>query len=236
MHVTSSEFKCWVIIPAAGMGSRMASDRPKQYMKIHDQTMIEHTIQPFIQLDWIEKIFVAIAEDDHYWHQLSISSHENIEIISGGKERIDSVMNALAALQNYADKDDYIFVHDAARPCLHVEDLEKLYAEMQKTESGVILADKISDTLKKSRENQQVDKTISREDMWRALTPQVFKNELLLNAFEFVQQNKSVMITDEASAVEALGRSPTLLQGRTDNIKVTKQQDMQLAAIILQQK
>jgi len=235
-----SDFKCLVIIPAAGIGRRMGQSKPKQYLPILNLSMIEHTLNSFISLSWIDKIFVAIAENDTDWSQLTISKHPKIETVIGGTDRVHSVQNALNALQKFAKNNDYIFVHDAARPCIHSDDLEQLYVEMQHSDSGVILADKISDTLKRSaflQQNEglpQILETVPRENMWRALTPQVFQNKLLKDAFAYVEQHQCDTITDEASAIEAFGYLPKLLQGRPDNIKITEPQDRILACSILQ--
>ncbi len=235
-----SDFKCWAIIPAAGVGRRMGSEVPKQYSLINGLPMIEHSLKLFVNSPWVHRVIVAISEEDPHWQSLEIAAHPKITTIVGGIERADSVHAALNSIQSEATDTDYIFVHDAARPCLTTVDIEQLYQSMLKTEFGVILADEISDTVKRSVEPDDSDsqlpsilKTVPRENLWRALTPQVFPNALLKKALDNGLNNEQLHITDEASAVEALGFSPSLLQGRSDNIKVTQPQDLLLASMIL---
>ncbi len=228
-----SSISCWALVPAAGIGSRMNASRPKQYLSLNGQPLIEHSLRKLLQVSWIKGIIVAIAEHDEFWHELAISKDPNIETVLGGAERVDTVRNALDSIKNRLEEDDFILVHDAARPCLGSDDLHKLYAAMTTTDSGVVLADRLSDTVKRDNGYSAVMKTVPREGLWRALTPQVFPQRLLIRALEKAFNEDDAGITDESSAVERLGYSPLLLQGNSNNIKVTTESDLQLASLIL---
>ena len=228
-----SAIDCWAIVPAAGIGSRMQATIPKQYLSLEGRPLIEHSLLRLLETRWIKGIVVAIAEDDQHWPQLSLSKHPKIKTVTGGAERIDSVSNALNAIQDQLLKNDFILVHDAARPCLSHEDLERLFDALVLTDSGVVLADKISDTVKRDDGNSAVLKTVPRQGLWRAFTPQIFPHQLLTKALNQVKNDLTSNITDEASAIEQLGLSPALVQGRSDNIKITTTGDIHLASLIL---
>ena len=224
----------WAILPAAGIGSRMRASIPKQYLSLNGKTLLEHSLQPLLDTPWITTVIVAVAEDDPYWAELSISKHPKIETVIGGSERVDSVSNALDAIHDRYQDDDFVLVHDAARPCLKRDDLEKLYTAMQTAEAGVVLADKVSDTVKRDKGDNSVLKTVPRAGLWRALTPQAFRCKLLAEALKKSREDTNYLVTDESSAVEYLGLSPLLIQGCSNNIKVTTEGDLQLASLILQ--
>jgi len=202
--------KFWGIVPAAGVGKRMNADRPKQYLVLKnppsplqkggDLTVLEHTLTRLIESAVFEKIIVAISDGDPYWHELPISKHDKIIRAEGGKERADSVLNALAAIENQATADDWVLVHDAARPCITSHDIEKLISELCDDDVGGILALSSHDTLKEADGNQIVS-TLNRNRIWRALTPQMFRYGALKSALALTQGNAE--ITDEASALEA---------------------------------
>jgi 2-C-methyl-D-erythritol 4-phosphate cytidylyltransferase len=220
-------------VPAAGVGKRMNANRPKQYLLLSEtQTVLEHTLTRLIDAQVFEKIVVAISDGDPYWHELPISKHDKIIRAEGGKERADSVLNALAAIENQATADDWVLVHDAARPCITSHDIEKLISELCDDDVGGILALSSHDTLKEADGNQIVS-TLNRNRIWRALTPQMFRYGALKAALEFTQGN--VEITDEASALEAQGFSPKIVEGRADNIKITRPEDLALAQFYLEQ-
>jgi len=225
--------KCWAIVPAAGIGSRMQSTTPKQYLDLDGRYLIEHSLLKLLAMDWVSEIVVAIAGDDPYWSKLEISKNSRIKTVIGGGERAESVWNALLSIDERVEDSDYVLVHDAARPCIAGDDLEKLYQTVINSESGVILADKLTDTIKRDDGNSSILKTVPREGLWRALTPQMFSYALLKTALKTARETSSDAVTDEASAVEQLGLSPKLLQGRSDNIKVTTKGDLKLASLIL---
>lgn len=219
----------WVIIPAAGIGKRMGTDIPKQYLKLGEQTVLEQTISRFQNLPQIKGIVVCIASDDSFFNQLSVSQH--IMITNGGKERSDSVLNGLKFLEKYARENDWILVHDAARPCVRKSDIEKLMFELQNDDVGGLLAVPVRDTMKRTK-NQHVEMTVSRENLWHALTPQMFRFKTLKIALETALE-KQQMITDEAQAIEFLGLNPKIVEGHADNIKITHPNDLQLAHLFL---
>ncbi len=225
--------KFWGIVPAAGVGKRMNVNCPKQYLLLSKtQTIIEHTLMRLIDTQIFEKIIVAISDGDAYWNDSPISRHEKITRAKGGKERADSVLNALAAIELQANFNDWVLVHDAARPCITSEDIEKLIAELRDDEVGGILALSSHDTLKDVADFQIIS-TLNRNRIWRALTPQMFRYGALKLALELTQGNAE--ITDEASAIEAKGLSPKIVEGRADNIKITRPEDLSLAQFYLAQ-
>ncbi len=225
--------KFWGIVPAAGVGKRMNTNCPKQYLSLSEtQTIIEHTLTRLCDAQIFEKIIVAISDDDGYWNDLPISKHEKIIRAKGGKERADSVLNALIEIENQANKNDWVLVHDAARPCITSEDIEKLIFELKDDEIGGILALSSHDTLK-DVDGVQILSTHDRNRIWRALTPQMFRYGALKNALELTQGD--ARITDEASALEIQGFSPKIVEGRSDNIKITRFEDLALAQFYLAQ-
>ena len=225
--------KFWGIVPAAGVGKRMNTNCPKQYLSLSEtQTIIEHTLTRLCDAQIFEKIIVAISVDDGYWNDLPISKHEKIIRAKGGKERADSVLNALIEIENQATENDWVLVHDAARPCITLEDIEKLIFELKDDEIGGILALSSHDTLK-DVDGVQILSTHDRNRIWRALTPQMFRYGALRNALEINQGNGA--ITDEASALEIQGFSPKIVEGRSDNIKITRFEDLALAQFYLAQ-
>lgn len=225
----------WVIIPAAGVGKRMGSDTPKQYLTLNDKTVIEHTLDVFDSHDSISEIVVAVSNEDEYWPSLNVKLSKPLHKTNGGKERCDSVLNGLIFLEDKAAADDWVLVHDAARPCLRLEDLTLLLDTLQENEIGGILAIPVRDTMKRSVDNTKIIKeTVDRENLWHALTPQMFRFSLLKNALESALTNNEV-ITDEASAIELTGHHPVLVEGHADNLKITRPEDLALAAFFLRQ-
>lgn len=223
--------KIWAIIPAAGIGSRFGSSVPKQYAQLHDATVLQHTFQAVTAHAEIAGVVVVLAEHDPYWQMPT--STVPVQTVTGGQERADSVRNALAALETTLLDDDWVLVHDAARPCLHADDLDQLITRLADHSVGGLLAVPVTDTLKRGAKRThgttEVIETIDRRALWRALTPQCFRFSVLKRALAVTSQE----FTDEASAVEALGLHPQLVHGRADNIKITTQDDLLLAAAIL---
>ncbi len=224
--------KAWLIVPAAGMGQRMASCVPKQYMKIMGKTVIEHSLAVFEHFNNFKKIIIVLAKNDIYWQRLKLNSSIPIECVTGGKQRYDSVINALTYLKEYAADDDWVFVHDAARPCLQKSDVALLFSELEANPVGGILATPVKDTLKLSNADLESEKTVNRNNLWQALTPQVFRFKVLYKAM-LAAKKYPHKITDEASAVECYGLKPKLVQGQSDNFKITLAEDIELAKLIL---
>ncbi|MFA0556256.1 2-C-methyl-D-erythritol 4-phosphate cytidylyltransferase [Vibrio sp. 10N.222.51.C8] len=220
------------VVPAAGVGSRMKADRPKQYLKIHDKTILEHTIEKLLSHPQVAQIVVAISDDDPYYPDLALNLNPQVIRVSGGSERADSVLSAL----NYIAEQqlsDWVMVHDAARPCVQLSDIDKLISGAMSHDVGAILAAPVRDTMKRGAQGQ-IEHTVERADLWHALTPQMFRAKPLWKALsEALQQGAS--ITDEASAFEWKGLSPALIAGRSDNFKITQPEDLALAEFYLSQ-
>lgn len=221
------------IVPAAGIGSRMQADKPKQYLSLLGKTILEHTIERLLSHPQIEKVVVAISESDDYFSQTSLSDHPKVEQTLGGKERSDTVWNALEYLhqQDYQGK---VLVHDAARPNIRLDDLTNLMEKAEQHPVGAILASKVKDTMKRSDVSSNIKSTVSRVNLWHALTPQMFDCEALRLALRSALDQNQI-VTDEASAMELLGEYPALVEGRADNIKVTQPEDFALMNFYLSQ-
>jgi 2-C-methyl-D-erythritol 4-phosphate cytidylyltransferase len=214
----------FVIIPAAGIGTRMQANVPKQYLKIADQTILEHSLQPFLRDPRFEKIFVVLHPNDTYWPTLNLQ-HPKLLTITGGAERCDSVLQGLLALQNHAQENDWILVHDAARPYLQQQDLDNLISTLQDHPVGGLLGMPVRDTLKQVNANHEVIATVDRTMLWQAYTPQMFRFKKLLTALQ-AAINQGYAVTDEASAIEFIGEKPLMVLGQTSNIKITQSTDL----------
>lgn len=226
--------KLWAIVPAAGVGKRVGGNVPKQYLPVHDRPIIRWTIDRLQQVEGLHKVVVAISSEDEYWPDLDVDFRSNIKMIEGGAERCYTVLNALQSIENEAAETDWVLVHDAARPCVRVDDINKLVSACQQQQTGGILAVPVRDTMKKSGSDQRIVDTLDRSTMWHALTPQCFRYAELRQALESALSG-GFEVTDEASAMEHSGQQPILVQGHSDNIKVTLPEDLQLAAYYLQQ-
>ena len=217
-----------VIIPAAGIGNRMANVLPKQYLPLAGMPMISHSIQVFFNNPRITTIHLALHPDDAFWRSLTIEPASKLQLhYTGGDTRAQTVLNTLQAIQ--VDDNDWILVHDAARPGLTQSLLNHLLDTLQNDPVGGLLALPVADTLKLAIANNAAEKTISRAHLWQAQTPQMFKYGMLKNA---LQANKGVA-TDEAEAIEALGFKPQLVLGELRNLKVTYPQDLALIEALL---
>lgn len=214
------------VIPASGVGSRMQAEKPKQYLLLEGKTILEHTVSLFLEHPQISKVIVAVAKDDPFYSQLEILKSPKVELVFGGETRADSVLNALKHINN---ENAWALVHDAARPCLKRSDLDKIL--QIEDEQGAILATPAVDTMKRAQ-GTQILHTEDRTTLWHALTPQFFPAKrlatALISAFE-----KGQIVTDEASAMELSGYHPQLVAGRSDNLKITRPEDLALAAFYL---
>ena len=224
--------KNWAVVPAAGVGKRMQADRPKQYLPLAGKTVIEQTLARLLQSEAFSALAVAISTEDPYWPELDISTHQQVITAPGGKERSDSVLSALKSLQGQASDEDWVLVHDAARPCLTSEDIHHLIDTLKDDEVGGILALSSHDTLKHVDDNS-ITGTIDRSHVWRALTPQMFRYGMLRDALLEAEGNPA--ITDESSALELKGYKPKIVEGRPDNIKITRPEDLALAQFYMEQ-
>lgn len=221
----------WAVVPAAGKGLRFGGPLPKQYCALAGRTVIEWALAPLLGNPRISGVVVALAADDVHWSRLAVSSEKRVRTVTGGAERSASVRNALAALSEEAVPSDWVLVHDAARPCLGSEDLERLMVEGSRDEVGAILAARVPDTLKRADREGRVRETLDRENLWRALTPQMFRLGELADALDRTRGERAV--TDEAMAMELTGRRPLLLPGDPANIKITDHRDLALAERLL---
>ena len=220
-----------VIIPAAGSGNRMANVLPKQYLPLAGKPMISHVIQVFFNNLRITSIHLALSPDDEFWRTLTLNPESKLHLhYTGGASRSETVLNTLQAID--ADDEDWILVHDAARPGLSGKLLESLLDALQDDAVGGLLAMPVADTLKKSDANNRAEKTVSRQNLWQAQTPQMFRYATLKKALSEFDGNA----TDEAEAIEALGLQPKLVQGELSNLKVTYPQDLALLEALFEKK
>ena len=222
----------WAVIPAAGTGTRMHSDIPKQYLEIAGKTVMEHVLGVFCAHDQITGIMVALSESDTVWETLDIAAHDKISTTAGGRERCNSVLNCLHALGSVAAADDWVLVHDAARPCIDAADIDRLISVLTDHPVGGLLALPVRDTMKRSNAAGEVEQTVDRQDLWHALTPQMFRLSALQHALQSAI-TQDIMITDEAQAIELDGGAPLLVQGNPRNIKITQKEDLALAKLYL---
>ena len=224
----------WAILPAAGIGRRMGSNTPKQYLPLDGIPVIVRTLQRLLAVAAIDKIVVVLHPQDDHWKTLDIPGGERMACTEGGQARYQSVLNGLRALSGAAQESDWVLVHDAVRPCVPVADIEKLIATLQSHDVGGLLATPVDNTLKQAGQDLVVSSTVDRNLYFNALTPQMFRYGLLLAAMERVERDK-LAITDEAAAMESMGLRPQLVQGSKTNIKITHDADLALAAAILRQ-
>ncbi|WP_458525358.1 2-C-methyl-D-erythritol 4-phosphate cytidylyltransferase [Onishia taeanensis] len=223
--------RLWLIVPAAGQGRRMGADRPKQYLDIGGRPVLEHTLARLHQA-FPEAGLCLCLDDDDRWFDPAWVPFAGWRRSSGGEERVDTVTRALAALGEQASDDDLVLVHDVARPCVALEDLARLRAALDEAPAGALLATPVADTMKRADATGRVAATEPRSGLWHAQTPQGFRLGLLREALEAARA-QGVTVTDEASAVEALGLAPRLVAGRRDNLKITHPEDLALAAHVL---
>lgn len=217
------------VIPAAGIGKRVGATIPKQYLSLLNKTIIEYSLTPFLEHPEIKRVIVSLAGNDQWFTALPVAKHPKIETVIGGAERVDSVLAAL----NNIHCDDYVLVHDAARPCITKNDIDKLINAVKGQEKGAILASKVRDTMKRTDAQNNILKTVERDNLWHALTPQMFINKHLIKAIK--ENTQPEKITDEASALEMSDLPVNIIEGRSDNLKVTREEDLKLAAFYLSQ-
>jgi 2-C-methyl-D-erythritol 4-phosphate cytidylyltransferase len=219
------------LVPAAGFGARMGQELPKQYLPLAGQPMIAHALDALCANLEITTVFVVLAPEDTLFHSYDWSRFgDKLQpLFCGGEMRSDTVLNGLLASE--LEPDDWVLVHDAARPCLTQAHLAKLIAELRDDAVGGILAVPVADTLKRADDQGRIARTEERAGLWQAQTPQMFRSGLLAQA---LQRFKNV--TDEASAIEALGLHPRLVLSDPTNFKVTYPQDLLLADLLLTQR
>ncbi len=226
--------KLWGLVPAAGIGKRMSSSIPKQYMNLLGKSVLEHSVQCLFAHPQIVGVMVVVAADDGYWPGVAAKlPSQKLLTTVGAEERYLSVFRGLVALQQKAQPQDWVLVHDAVRPCLTMSDLERLITQVMPHPVGGLLGSRVNDTLKRSDDQGIVISTVDRTNIWQAYTPQMFRFEILLKALQEVIAHQQI-VTDDASAVELLGEPVLMVQGRQDNIKITQAEDLLWAERILQ--
>lgn len=221
----------FALVPAAGSGSRMGSAQPKQYLSLLGQPVIRHTLSTLCAVPELAAVFVVLSPDDEEWsrHDWSALGERLVVLRCGGETRAESVSNGLRAIAGRVGAEDWVLVHDAARACLTAAHVRGLIEDVGNDAAGGILAVPVADTLKRSTEDRHIETTVSREALWQAQTPQMFRHGQLLDALE-----KCPSVTDEASAMEFVGVHPRLVMGDATNLKITYPLDLQLAGWILQ--
>ncbi|MDX1251075.1 MAG: 2-C-methyl-D-erythritol 4-phosphate cytidylyltransferase [Gammaproteobacteria bacterium] len=225
----------WAVIPAAGIGARMGAAIPKQYLPLHGGTVIERTVQRFLSHPRISGVVVVIAPDDVHWPRTPLhGGASSLFAVEGGAERYHSVLNGLMWLAGMARPHDWVLVHDAARPCIRHEDIDRLIATLADHPVGGLLGVPVADTVKRADSEGNILETVPRAGLWRALTPQMFRLGDLTSALKHVVEN-NLAVTDEAAAMELAGHAPRMVEGHADNIKITVPQDLALAELYLKQ-
>ena len=244
--MTNTDVNLHVLVPAAGLGQRFGGPVPKQYVQLCGKPIIQHSLEQllaFLEKTTVSKsnqITIAISEDDDYWQSLEIAKDHRIKTVSGGKNRAESVQNALAGL-SAASPDDWVLIHDAVRPLVTVKDMNRLVEkvlEYQASIAGGLLATPVYDTVKRANTDGEVIRTEDRDGLWVAQTPQMFRRSCLVKALETINRSgkESIEITDEASAVETAGHKVKLVSGSRTNIKITRPEDLEYAELFLERK
>lgn len=224
--------KLWAIIPAAGSGRRFSATELKQYQMIHGATVLEHSVHRLNELP-LAGYVLALSADDDIAPSLNLDSRSSAHFCVGGEERVNSVLNALNYLLSIADPEDWVLVHDAARPCVTAASLIALVQAAVQHQCSAILAVPVRDTLKQVLQVPRINKTVSREQLWQAQTPQISSIATLKKALDQALAD-AVLVTDEASALEYMSVPVHVVQGRSDNIKITYPDDLTLAQLILE--
>jgi 2-C-methyl-D-erythritol 4-phosphate cytidylyltransferase len=227
----SERFACVAIVPAGGSGARYGASVPKQYSVIAGRTVMEHSLRALQSCAAIEHIFVNVQHDDALAHEVETAVPGVTFLRCAGATRAETVQSALAAISKQVKRGAWVLVHDAARPCVLTSDIARLIETAGAHGVGGLLATPVADTLKRGTADNEIAETISRDRMWRAQTPQMFRYETLVHAL-----NASPDVTDEAQAIEALGMTPLLVAGSARNIKITLPEDAELAEFYLRKR
>ena len=228
----NSSPRFWAIVPAAGVGKRFSADIPKQFHQLNGQLVAQHTLSRLLSLSIIDAIYSPCDQSSAYWSKVPAASDQRVCLIAGGDNRAQSVLNGLIAMQEFAAESDWVLVHDMARPCVTCENIGQLIAALVGHPVGGILAATINDTLKVIDTEKHIHETANRSLYRAAQTPQMFRYGLLKNAIQTMLEDNKIP-TDEASAVEYCGHKALVVEGRQDNIKITKREDLAIAAAII---
>ena len=225
----------WVVVPAAGRGTRFGSPLPKQYLQVAGQPLIAHTLAALLSHPMVDGALVAISTNDADWPGWTAFQEKPVLTCVGGDTRAQSVLAALEALPAVVKADDFVLVHDAARPNLRGEDLQQLLGRGRADPVGAILAAPVRDTLKRAGDDGGIDGSEPRQHLWRAMTPQLFRRFQLTRALQEAGK-AGVEVTDESMAMELQGLRPLLIEGNEDNLKVTTPADLARFQFILSQR
>ena len=231
----SDNSEIWAVVPAAGLGSRMLQSVPKQYLRLHGKTVLEHTLDSLLACSDVTGVVVCISADDQWFTELSVSQNRRIKVVDGGATRAESVLNGLRYLASKQNQAAWALVHDAARPCVLTSVIDNMIDQLKNDSLGGILAVPVKDTLKRANADQTIAKTIDRADVWHAQTPQMFRIEILMDSIIRALE-KGLEITDEASSLEWAGYTPRLIPGDETNLKITTANDLVLAEFLLKAK
>ena len=238
MRMTSSRIsssdgqRYWAVVPAAGSGARVGADLPKQYLPVNGLTVIEHTCRRLASVERLSGIVVVIALGDPHWPAQRVPASPPVMTVEGGAERHLSVLHGLQHLATVASPDEWTLVHDAARPCIRRTDIDRMIDALSDDDVGGLLAVPVRDTMKRVGVGGEVTETVDRAGLWHALTPQMFRLGALTKAIE-AAVNDGLVVTDEASAMESAGFAPRVIEGSVDNIKITRREDLHLAALYI---
>ena len=212
----------------------MSTNIPKQYLPLADKTVLEHTLDTLLSCRQFAGVVLVLSAGDGYWESIQGRYlDQSLETTIGGAERCHSVLNGLKQLAGRASEDDWVLVHDAARPCVRLSDIETLISTLSSSTDGGLLGVPVADTMKRADSEQRITATVDREGLWHAYTPQMFRVGQLRAALQHAIDN-DLLVTDEASAMEHAGYQPRMVQGQRDNIKITVPADLELAAWYLQ--
>jgi 2-C-methyl-D-erythritol 4-phosphate cytidylyltransferase len=224
---------CYLIVPASGVGSRMQASVAKQYLMLNNGlSVLDQTLKTLLNIEQIKGCVIALAKDDNLFKKSQFYQHQKLlKIATGGKQRHNSVINALMALKPYVKDTDWILVHDAARPCVEANNIEKLISQVKNANTGGLLATKVIDTIKQATGNL-TNTTIDRSNLWQAQTPQMYRFGVLLNALTKADAD-DINITDVASAIEYIGLKSLLVKSSKRNFKITNPEDLALANFYL---
>ena len=229
----------WIVVPAAGFGERIGGDIPKQYLSLGEHSILQVTLSQLLQVPDVQGIVVVLAANDQMWSSIPASSDPRVHTCIGGASRADSVVAGLEYVSEKTPADTWVFVHDAARPLIQVSDVQRLTDAVYNSGAvGGILAARVQDTLKEADEYCCIERSVSRDDLWQAQTPQLFKAGALLEAMKSALAiddtiDASITITDEASAMEIAGHDPLLVEALEPNFKITRPVDLRIASAIL---
>lgn len=225
--------KLWVVVPAAGYGQRMGADLPKQYLPLAGKPVMRWTLEALLAHPRVAGVMLSVAADDTRWKEcVPKDAGARVRSVTGGAQRAESVEAGLLALGKDVTDGSWVLVHDAVRPCVHPQDIERLVTGLEQDAVGGLLAAASADTMKQVDLENRVAATLDRRQVWRALTPQMFRFGTLRQAYAHAREADRVP-TDESAAVEALGLRPKLIVGRADNVKITQPEDLGLAEAVL---